>query len=140
MPRRSFWHPSLTPVWHTSTKQRADVYKTEPYVVAADVYAEPPHVGRRGRQQRFCVSAHAHRPIDQPARAARSHQERDLVHEDGNVNPRSVRRSTETMPTNACQHFYVCASCQALLRPRHGDCCVFCSYADHDCPPKQAAA
>jgi N,N'-diacetylchitobiose phosphorylase len=38
----------LTPVWHTSNKQRADVYQTEPYVVAADVYGEPPHVGRGG--------------------------------------------------------------------------------------------
>jgi cyclic beta-1,2-glucan synthetase len=38
----------LTPVWHTSTAERADVYQTEPYVVAADVYGEPPHVGRGG--------------------------------------------------------------------------------------------
>jgi cyclic beta-1,2-glucan synthetase len=38
----------LTPVWHASSRARADVYKTEPYVVAADVYGEPPHVGRGG--------------------------------------------------------------------------------------------
>jgi cyclic beta-1,2-glucan synthetase len=38
----------LTPVWHTSTKDRTDVYQTEPYVVAADIYGEPPHVGRGG--------------------------------------------------------------------------------------------
>jgi N,N'-diacetylchitobiose phosphorylase len=38
----------LTPVWHSKTKERADIYKTEPYVVAADVYGEPPHVGRGG--------------------------------------------------------------------------------------------
>ena len=38
----------LSPVWHTSSKERTDVYKTEPYVVAADVYGEPPHVGRGG--------------------------------------------------------------------------------------------
>ncbi len=38
----------LSPVWHSSTKQRADIYQTEPYVVAADVYGEPPHVGRGG--------------------------------------------------------------------------------------------
>jgi hypothetical protein len=43
----------------------------------------------------------------------------------------------ETMPTNACEHFYVCEGCQALLKPRSGDCCVFCSYADQACPPKQ---
>ncbi len=38
----------LTPVWHASSTERADVYLTEPYVVAADVYGEPPHVGRGG--------------------------------------------------------------------------------------------
>jgi cyclic beta-1,2-glucan synthetase len=38
----------LTPVWHASSKERADIYQTEPYVVAADVYGEPPHVGRGG--------------------------------------------------------------------------------------------
>jgi cyclic beta-1,2-glucan synthetase len=38
----------LTPIWHASSRERADVYKTEPYVVAADVYGEPPHVGRGG--------------------------------------------------------------------------------------------
>jgi cyclic beta-1,2-glucan synthetase len=38
----------LTPVWHTSTTERTNVYQTEPYVVAADVYGEPPHVGRGG--------------------------------------------------------------------------------------------
>ncbi len=43
----------------------------------------------------------------------------------------------ESMPTNACQHFYTCTSCGTLLKPKQGDCCVFCSYADHLCPPKQ---
>src|SRR6202008_2704682 len=38
----------LTPVWHSNTKERADVYQTEPYVMAADIYGEPPHVGRGG--------------------------------------------------------------------------------------------
>ena len=44
----------------------------------------------------------------------------------------------ETMPTNACQVFYQCASCKTMLRPREGDCCVFCSYGDVKCPPKQS--
>ena len=38
----------LSPVWHTATPERTDVYQTEPYVVAADIYGEPPHVGRGG--------------------------------------------------------------------------------------------
>jgi cyclic beta-1,2-glucan synthetase len=38
----------LNPINHART--RADVYryKVEPYVVAADIYATPPHVGRGG--------------------------------------------------------------------------------------------
>lgn len=47
--------------------------------------------------------------------------------------------STETMPTDACQYFYDCKHCAAVLRPLAGDCCVFCSYADVPCPPIQAA-
>ena len=44
----------------------------------------------------------------------------------------------ETMPTDACQFFYECEGCNALLRPRAGDCCVFCSYGSVKCPPIQA--
>lgn len=46
--------------------------------------------------------------------------------------------ATEVMPRKACQWFYECKGCGALLRPRRGDCCVFCSYGDTPCPPKQA--
>ena len=45
--------------------------------------------------------------------------------------------AAETMPTNACVYFYVCTSCSVQLRPLPGDCCVFCSYGDQPCPPKQ---
>jgi len=38
----------LNPINHTSTRAEADRYKVEPYVVAADVYAERAHVGRGG--------------------------------------------------------------------------------------------
>ena len=38
----------LSPVSHSNSKQQAQIYQTEPYVVAADVYGEPPHVGRGG--------------------------------------------------------------------------------------------
>ncbi len=44
----------------------------------------------------------------------------------------------ETMPTHACVHFYACKGCGALLKPREGDCCVFCSYGDTPCPPVQS--
>jgi hypothetical protein len=45
---------------------------------------------------------------------------------------------TETMPTDACQYFYECTGCGRLLRPKPGDCCVFCSYGSVPCPPIQA--
>jgi hypothetical protein len=43
----------------------------------------------------------------------------------------------ETMPTDACQFFYECGNCKTLLRPKPGDCCVFCSYGSVKCPPNQ---
>ncbi|MGU7776083.1 GDCCVxC domain-containing (seleno)protein [Burkholderia sp. MR1-5-21] len=43
----------------------------------------------------------------------------------------------ETMPVDTCQFFYECHGCKALLRPRPGDCCVFCSYGSVRCPSKQ---
>jgi hypothetical protein len=43
----------------------------------------------------------------------------------------------ETMPTDACQFYYECRNCGALLRPTAGDCCVFCSYGSVPCPPIQ---
>ena len=44
------------------------------------------------------------------------------------------------MPTDACQHFFECSNCKTILKPKKGDCCVFCSYADVKCPPKQLEA
>ena len=44
----------------------------------------------------------------------------------------------ESMPTDACQFYYECTSCGALLRPNAGDCCVFCSFGSVKCPPIQA--
>jgi cyclic beta-1,2-glucan synthetase len=38
----------LSPVSHTDTAAGVAKYQAEPYVVAADVYGEPPHVGRGG--------------------------------------------------------------------------------------------
>jgi Cellobiose phosphorylase len=38
----------LNPINHASTRAGVQRYKVEPYVMAADVYSEPPHVGRGG--------------------------------------------------------------------------------------------
>ena len=43
----------------------------------------------------------------------------------------------ETMPTNACQYFYDCKECQSVIKPKPGDCCVYCSYGTVKCPPIQ---
>ncbi len=44
----------------------------------------------------------------------------------------------EEMPVDACQFFYECENCKILLRPKCGDCCVFCSFGSAKCPPIQA--
>jgi cyclic beta-1,2-glucan synthetase len=38
----------ITPVHHTRTPKHVACYGAEPYVVAADIYGEPPHLGRAG--------------------------------------------------------------------------------------------
>ncbi len=53
--------------------------------------------------------------------------------------PNCGHRKREEMPTDTCWFFYECAGCRALLRPKPGDCCVFCSYGSSKCPPMQAA-
>src|SRR6185436_10544366 len=38
----------LNPINHSRSRSEAHRYKLEPYVVAADIYSQPPHVGRGG--------------------------------------------------------------------------------------------
>jgi hypothetical protein len=45
----------------------------------------------------------------------------------------------ERMPIDSCVIAYECTGCSTRLRPKPGDCCVFCSYASMPCPPVQAA-
>jgi hypothetical protein len=52
--------------------------------------------------------------------------------------PRCGYARPETMPTDACQFYYECTQCGALLKPNPGDCCVFCSFGSVKCPPMQA--
>jgi len=51
--------------------------------------------------------------------------------------PACGTRKAETMPTDACLYFYRCIGCQTLLKPKPGDCCVFCSWGSVPCPPVQ---
>jgi phage terminase large subunit GpA-like protein len=51
--------------------------------------------------------------------------------------PSCGTRTEAEMQTDACQFFWACPACGEVIRPRPGDCCVFCSYADVPCPPVQ---
>ncbi|SFJ75690.1 GDCCVxC domain-containing (seleno)protein [Myroides guanonis] len=53
------------------------------------------------------------------------------------VCPQCGFSKTEQMPTDACQYLYECEGCKKLLKPKEGDCCVFCSYGTIKCPPIQ---
>jgi hypothetical protein len=51
--------------------------------------------------------------------------------------PKCGYEEKEQMPTDSCQFFYECDGCEEILKPKQGDCCVFCSYGTIPCPPKQ---
>ncbi len=38
----------LNPIYHSDTPEKAALYKTEPYNIAADIYSVPPHTGNGG--------------------------------------------------------------------------------------------
>jgi hypothetical protein len=52
--------------------------------------------------------------------------------------PHCAVEKLEVMPIDACWCFYTCTGCGVTLRPKPGDCCVFCSYGSIPCPPIQA--
>jgi predicted ferric reductase len=52
--------------------------------------------------------------------------------------PNCEHKKDEIMPTDACQFFYECENCKTVLRPKQGDCCVYCSYGTVKCPSIQA--
>lgn len=51
--------------------------------------------------------------------------------------PECGAHSEEVMPEDCCIWYYECKHCNALIRPKPGDCCVFCSYGTVKCPPIQ---
>lgn len=53
------------------------------------------------------------------------------------VCPECSFAKAETMPIDSCRVLYQCVNCGVMLRPKLGDCCVFCSYGSVPCPPKQ---
>ncbi len=51
--------------------------------------------------------------------------------------PHCGHKSHEAMPTNSCKFFHKCGNCSELVKPKEGECCVFCSYGESICPPAQ---
>lgn len=51
--------------------------------------------------------------------------------------PECGSEAEERMPEDACVVVWNCPECGAELRPRPGDCCVFCSHGSTPCPPEQ---
>ena len=63
--------------------------------------------------------------------------DKKLILESAITCPECGHKETEIMPTDACQWFYECEECHTILKPKKGDCCVFCSYGTVVCPPMQ---
>ncbi|MEW6999046.1 GDCCVxC domain-containing (seleno)protein [Colwelliaceae bacterium BS250] len=51
--------------------------------------------------------------------------------------PKCGFNKKEVMPTDACQYYYECTACHAVIKPLSGDCCVYCSFGTIKCPPIQ---
>ncbi|MFM0176637.1 GDCCVxC domain-containing (seleno)protein [Paraburkholderia sediminicola] len=60
-----------------------------------------------------------------------------VVLDSGITCPACGHRKEETMPSDACAWLYECENCKTVLRPKPGDCCVFCSYGTNRCPSMQ---
>ncbi|MBL8008000.1 MAG: hypothetical protein JNJ56_10735 [Ignavibacteria bacterium] len=52
--------------------------------------------------------------------------------------PECGYKKSGLMPEDACVYFYKCGNCGKLLKPKEGDCCVYCSYGSVKCPPVQS--
>ena len=62
----------------------------------------------------------------------------DMVnHKSKLICPHCSHEKTITMPSTFCQYFLECTNCKTVIKAKAGDCCVFCSYGDINCPPIQ---
>jgi hypothetical protein len=52
--------------------------------------------------------------------------------------PHCGHKKEEIMPRDACAFFYECEKCKTVIKPKVGDCCVYCSYGTEKCPPMQS--
>jgi hypothetical protein len=51
--------------------------------------------------------------------------------------PECAGASEKQMATDSCEVVYLCRHCATMLRPKPGDCCVYCSFGTVPCPPIQ---
>ncbi|MEQ1681554.1 MAG: GDCCVxC domain-containing (seleno)protein [Nitrospira sp.] len=61
----------------------------------------------------------------------------DVIRQSVVTCPRCGANAQREMPTDACIVIFECDSCRVVLRPKSGDCCIFCSFANVQCPPVQ---
>lgn len=62
----------------------------------------------------------------------------DMInHKSKLICPHCSHEKTITMPSTFCQYFLECTNCKTVIKAKAGDCCVFCSYGDINCPPIQ---
>ncbi|WP_371133417.1 GDCCVxC domain-containing (seleno)protein [Methylotenera sp.] len=45
--------------------------------------------------------------------------------------------ATEKMTLDSLLWFYKCKSCHSMIKPKCGNCCVFCSFGTVKCPSMQ---
>ena len=87
------------------------------------------------RQACHCIDYRSGLPVDCQGGAVSAAVAQSML-----TCPSCGHSKTETMPTDACQFFYECERCHAVLRPKPSDCCVYCSYGSVPCPPVQQRA
>ena len=63
--------------------------------------------------------------------------DKDIILQSVITCPECGFKKEETMPVDSCLYFYDCTNCGTLIKPKHGDDCVFCSYGTEKCPSKQ---
>nr|WP_305798625.1 GDCCVxC domain-containing (seleno)protein [Polynucleobacter sp. MWH-Braz-FAM2G] len=55
--------------------------------------------------------------------------------------PHCLATESHPMPLGSSMHLYRCGSCNNILKPKSGDCCIYCSFGDMDCSsPEQNLA
>ena len=51
--------------------------------------------------------------------------------------PKCQHQYEEEMPEKTNQYSYRCPACEAVIKTKEGECCVYCSYGDYPCQQAQ---